>query len=145
MFGLNPWVILAVVLGLLGAFGTGYWRGYRSADQSAKLEAQAKTIETLKTSLAEEKRQAGAARLIAEAANARQAEAEKRADDIAAEIDDYVRRLEHAPKPSCDCSLNAVDVERLRHIAGPRASTSPHPASSASDRPRAGAGDQGGR
>jgi hypothetical protein len=145
VFGLNPWVILAVVLGLLGAFGGGYWRGYRSADKSAELEIQAAAIQSLQATLAEQRRQAGAAQLIAEAANARQAEAEKRADDIAAEIDEYVRRLkEQAPAKGCDCGLNAVDVERLRHIAGPsRASSPSDPSRSPATRPRAGAGDQG--
>jgi outer membrane murein-binding lipoprotein Lpp len=147
VLGLNPWVILAVVLGLLGAFGGGYWRGHRAADKSAKVETQAKAIEALKATIDEERRQAGAARLIAEAANARHAEAEKRADDIAAEIDEYVRRLaEQPPRQGCDCGLSAHDVERLRHIAGPsRASSSANPPRSPADRPRAGAGDPNGR
>jgi hypothetical protein len=138
---MNPWVILAVVLGLLGAFGGGYWRGYRAADKSAELEIQTRAIQTLERTLAEQRRQAGAAQLIAEAANARQVEAERRADDIAAEIDDYVRRLEQV-RPACDCGLNADDVERLRHIAGPgRASTPSDPSRRPTARPRAGAGD----
>ena len=146
MLGLNPWLILAVVLGLLGSFGGGYWRGYRAADQSAEIEIQGKAIASLQAALAEQRRQAAAAQLISEAANARQAEAERLAGDLAAEIEDYVRRLEQAPAPGCTCGLNVHDVERLRHISGSRASTSsnqsPRPAA---DRPRAGAGDQGGR
>jgi hypothetical protein len=143
VLGLNPWVILAVVLSIVGSFGGGYWRGYRAADKSAELELQATVIQSLERTLAEQRRQAGAAQLIAEAANARQAEAERRADDIAAEIDDYVRRLEQAPK-GCDCGLNVTDVERLRHIAGPgRASTPSDPSRSPAARPRAGAGNSG--
>jgi hypothetical protein len=139
----NPWVILAVVLSIAGAFGGGYWRGYKSADKSAELEIQAKAIQSLERTLAEQRRQASASQLIAEAANARQAAAERRADDIAAEIDDYVRRLEQV-RPACDCGLNADDVERLRHFAGPgRASTPSNPPRSPVTRPRARAGDQG--
>jgi hypothetical protein len=139
----NPWVILAVVLSIVGAFGGGYWRGYQSADKSADLEIQAKVIQSLEGALAEQRRQASAAQLIAEAANARQVEAERRADDIAEEIDDYVRRLEQV-RPACDCGLSSSDVERLRHFAGSgRTSTPSNPPRSPVTRPRARAGDQG--
>jgi prophage endopeptidase len=50
----NPWVILAFVLALAGAFGSGYWRGgheerLKQQAEIAKLNAEAREVEHVMT------------------------------------------------------------------------------------------------
>jgi hypothetical protein len=144
---LNPWAILGVVLALIAASGGGYLKGYRDADKSAEIAALQKEVAVHQAELLVVRAQARAAQAIAERAAERQRAAEQETADKNAEIDDYVRRLSEQPRPpGCDCSLSADDIERLRHIANPRASA-PHTPSRPLDlrRHRSGAGDQEGR
>jgi small-conductance mechanosensitive channel len=136
---LNPWVLLGVLLALLGTAGAAYVKGRRDADRSAEIAIQAATIHSLQAALQEQRRQAAANQLIADAASAREEAMRALADDMQAEIDDYVRRLEQARAPA-ECALDQSDVDRLRHLAtGRRASTpSTRPAQPATQpRPRA--------
>ncbi len=141
MFGLNPWVILGVILTVLAAGGGGYVKGYLDADRSAEIETLERNKKATEAQLQEVRRQAQAAQDIADRANEKARAAAKVAADKDAEIEDYVRRLEQ-PRPGCDCSISADDVERLRRIYDPRASP-PNPPSRPLDLRRAGSGARG--
>ena len=138
MFGLNPYVIIGTLLAFLAASGAAYVKGYHDADKSSQVSTLNREVADLQARLLMERAQARALQDVADRASEKARAAEQVAADKDAEIDDYVRRLEQ-PRPGCDCSLSADDVERLRHIYTPRASP-PNTPSRPLDLRRAGSG-----
>jgi len=112
--------VLLAIAAALGAYDLGYAARGR-LDESGALAAQ----------LAEEKRQAAAAQTIAQAASAREAQANQAAVQLNERISDYERQLAAraaAPAPvlpancpaldrsTCGCLLGPDDVRGLRNI-----------------------------
>ena len=95
-----------------------YDEGYRARgvlDQSAELRQQ---IAERDAQIAEQTRQAQAARLIAAAAADRIAQAEKLSSDLQEQVDDYADALSKQPKNDA-CGLSDADVRGLSAIGRP--------------------------
>jgi hypothetical protein len=125
MLGLNPYVILAVLLALLGAGVAGYAKGRTDADRSAEVRALTATVRAEKAQAVELTRQAHAANAIAGEAAIRERAASALALSLQDQLDDYARALREAAaiEPSNACALAPDDVlrlDRLRH-GGPAA------------------------
>lgn len=123
----SPQAILAGLVSLLLAFGGGYWKGHRDADQSARvdaLEKQAERWEAANAALTAAKdeavRQADAARLIAKRSADRERDALVLAETRQGMLDDYLRLLDEAAAKDgarADlCALTDDDARRLRGI-----------------------------
>lgn len=126
MFGLNPYVILGVLLTFLAGSGAAYVKGYRDADRSAEISTLRKEAAALDAELLYVKAQARAAREVADAAVARQAKAEADAASMEAEIEEYARIV--AEQKDCTCGFTAADIERLRRIGSATRRGAPDPA-----------------
>lgn len=135
MLGLNPYVILGVLLALLGAAAGGYWRGYTAADRSAQIRTLEAIVRAEKAQAAELSRQASAAHQIAGEAAMRERESAALATELQGIVDEYARALAAAvqvdpapaepaaPAPVNGCVLRDLDIQwfdRLRH-GGPAA------------------------
>lgn len=118
----NPYIIIAVIVGLISAAIGGYVKGYVDADRSAVIEVLKDEIKVQLAEKAELRRQAQAAQDIAKRAADRELEVRADLEQAKGQIDDYARALaaEPAKPPGCDCSLSGSDVDRLRGIAAPR-------------------------
>ncbi|MHB2169976.1 hypothetical protein [Alsobacter sp. R-9] len=114
----------AAVLALLAGFcGASWLHGYRTADRSAQIEVQAAAIKSLEAARDEYRRQAEAARSIAQKAAEREQEADAESDRLRDEIARYVRDREQSPPPA-ECRLSDDDARRLRDL-GSAASSAP--------------------
>jgi hypothetical protein len=127
---LNPWLILAVLLGLIAAAGGGYWKGHRDADKSAEISSLKSAIASRDLVIEEREREAKAAARIAYDANTRAADAIAEKTSLAQQVAAYEAELaaaleaEPAPPPAapdappCRCSfrLSPRDVLRDRAI-----------------------------
>jgi enoyl-CoA hydratase/carnithine racemase len=107
---------VALTIGAAGLFA--FDEGFRergSLDRSATLAAQ---VETLKANVAEERRQAEAARAIATTAADAETKAQNEADEAQQKVAAY--EVEIAKRPVPGCGLSDDDVGRLRGIGAAR-------------------------
>ncbi len=135
MLGLNPYVILGVLLALLGAGVAGYAKGRTDADRSAEVRALTASVKATQAQAAELTRQAAAAHQIAGESAMRERESAALAAELQGIVDEYARALAAAvqtdpapaepppPAPVNSCVLRDLDIQwldRLRH-GGPAA------------------------
>lgn len=105
------YTLFGIAIGCLCWFG-----GYRSARHLSVESELRRQIAERDVLIAEQQRQAQAARTIAEAAADRVKDAETKSADLQTKVDSYAEEL--AKRPNAACSLGPADLRWLQSING---------------------------
>lgn len=108
----NPYAILGVLVSLILAVVGGYAKGRIDADRSSTISILERQVDAIKRERDLFEQQLIKTAEIAKAANDRQTETQRHAETLAAEIDEYAKKLSAAGV----CSLSDGDDKWLQSI-----------------------------